>query len=346
VRIAVHAPSVAPGGRLERAVLGLGARGHALAVAGRLPARSRLAEAGGRAAGAGRPVDAVVGGTRPLGAFALAALRQAQAVVLGLEADAHASWGLLERWAWARFRAAGVIDEAEAARFAAAVREDERERFALWPDDAGEARPATSPDTSVLERACERALARSVAGPGRSALFVDRDGTLIEERDHLADPAGVALLPGVARALREARTLGHPVVAVSNQAGVGRGLFPESRVHEVMARLRELLRREGVELDAVRFCPHAPDAGCDCRKPGARLLREAAEDLRLDLAASVMVGDKGVDVGAGRAAGTAAVLVLTGHGGREAAAGSGADADAVVADLPEAVRWFLSRGPG
>jgi histidinol-phosphate phosphatase family protein len=150
----------------------------------------------------------------------------------------------------------------------------------------------------------------------------------------------------VAGALREARARGLPVVVVSNQAGVGRGLYPERRVHAVMARLRALLRREGVELDAVRHCPHAPDAGCDCRKPGTRLLREAAGDLRLSLADSVMVGDKALDVGAGHGAGAAGVLVLTGHGAAEAAAGAGAGADAVLADLPAAVHWFLARAGG
>jgi histidinol-phosphate phosphatase family protein len=344
VRLAVHAPSVAPGSRLERAVRGLADRGHLLRVAGRPPAGSPLAGAGG-APGPDDALDVVIGGGRPLGAFALAATRHAHAVVLGLDAAAHARWGVAERWGWSRFRAAGVIEEAESAAFLAAVGEEERERLALWPAGTDGSEPSAHPDTGVLERACERALARSVAGPGRAALFVDRDGTLIEERDHLSDPDGVALLPGVAGSLREARAQGHPVVVVSNQAGVGRGLFPETRVHAVMARMRELLRREGVELDAVRHCPHAPEAGCDCRKPGARLLREAADDLRLDLAASVMIGDKQLDVGAGHAAGAAGVLVRTGHGASEAAAGAGSGADAVLAGLPEAVRWFLSRAP-
>jgi D-glycero-D-manno-heptose 1,7-bisphosphate phosphatase len=127
-------------------------------------------------------------------------------------------------------------------------------------------------------------------------------------------------------------------VVISNQAGVGRGLFPESRVHEVMARVRTLLRADGVELDAVRHCPHAPEAGCDCRKPGTRLFREAAEDLRLSLKQSVMVGDKWIDVEAGRAAGGAGVLGAHGHGAEESrqerAPGEGADA--VCADLAEA----------
>jgi len=218
---------------------------------------------------------------------------------------------------------------------------------ALWPPEPdADTRASVAPATGLLERVCERAIARRAAGPGRAALFLDRDGTVIAERHHLSDPDGVELLPGVATALRAARGLGHPLVLISNQAGVGRGLFPESQVHAVMARVRARLRAEGVELDAVRHCPHAPEAGCDCRKPAPRLLREAAADLRVSLPDSVMVGDKWIDVDAGRAAGTAAILVRTGHGAGEErlprAAGA-PRADAVCDDLPAAVRWFLAR---
>jgi histidinol-phosphate phosphatase family protein len=347
MRLALHAPGIAPGSRLELAVAGLAARGHTLRLSGRAPAGSRLPElvAAGARDAAEDPVDVVVGGPRPFGAFLLASLANAQAVVLALEAAAHARWGLLERWGWSRARAAGVIAESDAAAFIASLPEEERERVALWSGAPPGREASTHPDTSVLERACERSLARAVAGPGRAALFVDRDGTLIEERDHLSDPEGVVLLPGVARSLREARAQGHPVIVISNQAGVGRELFPETRVHEVMARLRSLLRREGVELDAVRFCPHAPETGCDCRKPGPRLLLEAAEDLRVALPDSVMVGDKWLDVEAGRAAGARGVLVRTGHGATEAAAADPARADAVLPDLPDAVGWFLERAP-
>lgn len=178
----------------------------------------------------------------------------------------------------------------------------------------------------------------------RPAVFLDRDGTLIEEKHHLAEPHEVSLIPGVAESLRAVRAQGHPVVVISNQAGVGRGLFPESRVHAVMARLRQLLRAEGVELDAVRFCPHAPDAGCDCRKPGGRLLRDAAHDLRISLRDSVMVGDRWIDVDAGRAAGATGVLVRTGYGREEEREGAAVGrTDPVLDDLPAAARWFLDR---
>jgi D-glycero-D-manno-heptose 1,7-bisphosphate phosphatase len=353
MRLAVHAPSIAAGSRIERAAAGLAARGHALLAVGGAPGPlSPLAAL--EAAGAADDVDVVLGGPRALAAAWWAARLRARALLLALEPDTHRRWGPLERWAWGVMGSHGVVEEADAGYFLEHVAEAERERLALWPagDQVLEAHgpggaapePVTHPDTTVLERACERALARRAAGPGRAALFVDRDGTVIEQRHYLSDPEDVVLLPGTGEALRAVRANGHPVVVISNQAGVGRGLFPESSVHAAMARLRRLLRAEGVELDAVRHCPHAPEAGCDCRKPGGRLLREAADDLRISLRDSVMVGDKWIDVDAGRAAGATGVLVRTGYGAEEERAdASRASGERIADDLASAARWFLAR---
>ena len=350
MRIAVHAPSIPVGGRLEHALRGLAARGHELRIAGAIAAGSALEALRGPGEHSfGRwEAEVAVGGSRSGGALWLAALRGARAVVLELDARDHRAWNPLVRWGWSLLGGYGLVSEPDVAAFLERVGEEERERLAIWPAEPAPGEPSTHPDTSVLERACERALARRSAGPARAALFVDRDGTLIEERHHLSDPAGVTLVPGVAEALRDARAQGHPVVLISNQAGVGRGLFPESQVHAVMARVRVLLRARGVELDAVRHCPHAPEAGCDCRKPGTKLLREAADDLRLSLPHSAMVGDKWIDVEAGRAVGGAGVLVLTGHGAEEARRPRAATeaADAVCPDLSAAVQWFLERTSG
>jgi D-glycero-D-manno-heptose 1,7-bisphosphate phosphatase len=179
----------------------------------------------------------------------------------------------------------------------------------------------------------------------RPFVFLDRDGTLVREIGYLADPADLELLPGAAAAIREARAAGLPVVVVSNQSGVGRGLFPLARVHEAMARLRVLLRARDAEPDAIYFCPHRPEADCACRKPRVGLLRRAAEDLVLDLEHSVMIGDKRLDAATGRAAGGRGVLVRTGYGREEERADPGADGtpDAVCGDAAEAVHWFLTR---
>lgn len=333
MKLLVHSPSLRAGHRMHLAIAGLVARGHDVHWTG-------------RERGVTPEVDVVLGGPHAFGPAWLAALARARVLVLALEGARHRAWNPFEHWLWAVAGGYGLIEAGDVAAFLAQVPEHERERLALWAAEAVAAEPELHADTAVLERLCERALARRMAGPGRSAFFVDRDGTLIAERHHLADPDGVELLPGVAEALRTVRTAGHPVVLISNQAGVGRGLFPEAHVHRVMARLRQLLRAQGVELDAVRYCPHAPGEGCDCRKPGTRLLREAADDLRLSLPHSVMVGDKWIDVEAGHAVRAAGVLVRTGHGALEvtaARAANAAPAELVCEDLPAAARWFLAQ---
>ena len=216
----------------------------------------------------------------------------------------------------------------------------------------GEEPPPTEPDVGHpdverLERACERLVARQRGRAPRAAVFLDRDGTLVVERGYLARSEDIELLPGVAAALRSLQATGFALVVVSNQSGVGRGLFPLSRVFEAMARLRVLLRAEGVELDGVYFCPHRPEAGCGCRKPSAELLRQAAANLGLSLRDSVMLGDKLLDVETGHAAGSRGVLLRSGYGRDEEhrwAAGDGHPApDLVADDLPAALEWLLER---
>ena len=329
---------------MERAALGLAARGHLVLAAGRTPEGSALA--GLARARPGAEADVMLGGARAFPAAWWAARLRARALVLALEPEAHARWGPLDRWAWSLMAGHGLVEESASEDFVSRTSASEQERLAIWPAaDAGlDAAPSTLAETAVLERACERALARSTAGPGRAALFVDRDGTVIREREYLSEPHAVELLPGVAVALRQVRTAGHPVAMITNQAGVGRGLFTEARLWEVMARMRELLRAQGVELDTVRVCPHAPDAGCDCRKPKTRLLREAADDLRISLRDSAMVGDRWIDVDAGLGVGAAGVLVRTGYGaGEERLGADRPPANAVLDDLAAAARWFLDR---
>lgn len=135
------------------------------------------------------------------------------------------------------------------------------------------------------------------------AVFLDRDGTLIEDVGYLSDPDGVQLLPGAAEALRALRADGFLLALVSNQSGIGRGLITTDEADAVHRRVVEVLARQGVTIDDARYCPHGPDDGCACRKPLPGLLHDAAGALDIDLAASVMVGNTEADVGAGRAAG-------------------------------------------
>ncbi len=162
--------------------------------------------------------------------------------------------------------------------------------------------------------------------PTRPAVFLDRDGTLVEEVPYLHDPGRVVLLPGAA-ALGGLAAAGYALVVVTNQAGVARGLLDEAAVEAVHRRLAELLAGVGVRLDAVLHCPHHPEGtvpgyarACRCRKPGPGMLEVAAGRLGLDLAASWLVGNHPADVGAAQAAGVSAAVRDYRAGGRPAAA--------------------------
>jgi histidinol-phosphate phosphatase family protein len=139
-------------------------------------------------------------------------------------------------------------------------------------------------------------------GSSRGALFVDRDGTLIVDVGYPRDPALVEPLPGAIDALRELGSR-FALVIVSNQSGIGRGLIAEAEARAVHDRVIDVFRRGGVEFAGAYYCPHAPDAGCMCRKPAPGLLLDASRELGLDLTTSVMIGDKASDIAAGRTAG-------------------------------------------
>lgn len=146
-------------------------------------------------------------------------------------------------------------------------------------------------------------------------ILLDRDGTLIEERHYLSDPALVALIPGVAAPMRRLAGLGCRFYLASNQSGIGRGLFSEDDYRRVHARLVELLLAEGIVLGGAAHCPHSPEDECGCRKPRTGLWRELAANFGLSPKRTVMIGDKVADIRFGQAIGCAeTVLVLTGHG--------------------------------
>jgi len=175
----------------------------------------------------------------------------------------------------------------------------------------------------------------------RPGILIDRDGTLIEERNYLADPAGVELFPGVAEAIAAVNRAGVPIAIVSNQSGIGRGYFTEDDLAAVERRVQEGLAAAGARLDGLYHCPHAPADDCGCRKPAPGLAEQAARDQELDLGSSFVIGDKRADVELGRAVGATAILVRTGYG-REAEA-NGLAADRVFDDLPAALAWVLQQ---
>jgi D-glycero-D-manno-heptose 1,7-bisphosphate phosphatase len=182
-----------------------------------------------------------------------------------------------------------------------------------------------------------------VAAPARKRFVIlDRDGTLIVERNYLADPAGVELLPGAAAGLRLLREAGLGLVVVTNQSGVGRGLFSEQTLGRIHDRLRELLTSESVTLDGVFYCPHTPDDACGCRKPKAELVERAAREFGFEPHDSFVIGDNVVDVELGRTIGATTILVETGYG-RTVARNGTARPDFVVADLKAAAGLIAAR---
>jgi D-glycero-D-manno-heptose 1,7-bisphosphate phosphatase len=181
---------------------------------------------------------------------------------------------------------------------------------------------------------------------GRAAVFLDRDGTLIEDRHYPRDPDQVRLLPGAADAVRRLNAAAIPAVVVTNQSGIARGLLTEADYAATTRRLDELLAAAGARLDGHYHCPHLPDVTgpCDCRKPGPLLYERAARELDLDLAASWWVGDRERDLGAADRFGGRAILVLTGAGLDESREPR-AVPRGTAADLPAAVARILAVRP-
>jgi D-glycero-D-manno-heptose 1,7-bisphosphate phosphatase len=154
------------------------------------------------------------------------------------------------------------------------------------------------------------------------AVFIDRDGTLITERNYLADPEGVELVPGAVEALADLRRMGFALVTVTNQSGIALGLYREADYHAVAERLARILDDAGVPLDDAQYCPHHPDVDgpCDCRKPGTGMYLRSAARLGVDPAASYYIGDKVTDVLPALALGGRGILVRTGYGAEHEAA--------------------------
>lgn len=190
-------------------------------------------------------------------------------------------------------------------------------------------------------------------------IFLDRDGTLNEEVHYLHRPEDLVLLPGVPEALRSLKEAGYRLVVVTNQAGVARGYYPESDVKKLHDYMNEQLRPLGAEIDRFFYCPHHPEHGigayktvCRCRKPETGMFELAEREYEIDRAHSWMIGDKLIDVEAGRRYGVHTVLVGTGYGAevhreqlcRQQAdgAGEGLPYDIYTKTLADAARAILA----
>jgi D-glycero-D-manno-heptose 1,7-bisphosphate phosphatase len=159
-------------------------------------------------------------------------------------------------------------------------------------------------------------------------VFLDRDGTLLEDRDYAFELADYAPLANAYAAVARLRAAGFVPIVLTNQSGIGRGRFRASDYARFEAHFLADFAAHGAALEACYHCPHAPEAGCACRKPGTGLALRAAREHALDLAASVVIGDKASDVALARNLGCRAALVLTGQGEAQSAR--------VPADTPRA----------
>lgn len=177
----------------------------------------------------------------------------------------------------------------------------------------------------------------------RRALFLDRDGVINVDHGYVHRPDQVQWVDGVFELVRAARDRGRAVVVVTNQAGIGRGLYTEADFEALTAWMHDAFADAGTSLDAVYHCPHHPEHGlgpyrldCSCRKPRPGMLLRARDELHLDLPGSVLVGDKSSDVEAGRAAGVG-INLLFAPSGAPAARESGA---AAIGALREAITYL------
>jgi histidinol-phosphate phosphatase family protein len=183
-----------------------------------------------------------------------------------------------------------------------------------------------------------------------AAVFLDRDGTLIEEVGYLDRPERITLYPFAIDAIRALNRGGVRIVMITNQSGVARGFFTEAVVEECHRHIADVLRQGGAHIDAYYYCPHHPDgrvAGyavrCECRKPGRALVDRAVQELGVDPAHSFTVGDRWVDISLARTIGARGILVRTGYGaGEEHRPTPGVDAEAIVDNLAAAASWVLA----
>lgn len=211
----------------------------------------------------------------------------------------------------------------------------------------------------MAERQARRLSPREEGAPrggvGRKDVFLDRDGTLVEEVHYLRAIEQLRVYDWTPAALRLLREAGFALVVVTNQAAVARGIIDEAFVHHTHDVLTSRLAADGVGFEAIYYCPHHPDGivepyrlVCECRKPSPGLLHRAADEHHLDLASSFVVGDRWLDVELAERAGARGILVRTGHGAREAETPPPAHVHpaAVVATLLEAAEWIVRENEG
>ena len=180
------------------------------------------------------------------------------------------------------------------------------------------------------------------------AVFLDRDGTIIEDSGYINSPEQIKFIPGSIEAIKKLNEAGYKVVIISNQAGIARELLSENMLQTIDKIIHREVLSGGGHIDASYYCPHHPEHGvypykqdCECRKPHPGLIKKAVKDQDLELAGSFMGGDKSSDIETGKRAGVKTVFVRTGHGQNEEKKLK-EKPDHIANNLPEAVRWILN----
>ena len=170
------------------------------------------------------------------------------------------------------------------------------------------------------------------------AVFLDRDGTVARDVNYCRRVEDFHILSTVPEAINLLNEKGFKVVIITNQSGIARGYFNEETLAEIHRKLEDELARHGAHIDAIYYCPHHPDEGCGCRKPGTALFHRAAGELDIEFGNSYMVGDTQMDIDAGRKSGCRTVLVTTGpKGGKDIVE----PADYTAHNLLEAAQWII-----
>ncbi len=184
-----------------------------------------------------------------------------------------------------------------------------------------------------------------------NAVFIDRDGVINKEVDHLRDASQLVLLPNVGKAIKRINDLNIPAIIVTNQSSVARGFITEHQLHIIHKALLELLEETGAFIDGIYYCPHHPEIGsygykmqCTCRKPNHGMLLKAAEEFNIKLDSSTMIGDSISDMKAAWNAGCKSILVSTGHGqkAKQLLEHEENTPDYIANDLSDAINWLIT----
>ena len=186
----------------------------------------------------------------------------------------------------------------------------------------------------------------------KKAVFLDRDGTINKEANYLSHPGQIELISGSAEGIKLLNENGFTVVVITNQSGVARGIIEEEKLPLIKDRLCCLLEEKGAKIDGYYYCPHYPDGKiekyalkCDCRKPEPGMLRQAAEDLDIELKGSYVVGDKACDLKLGKNVGAVAIMVRTGYGESEVE-NYEPSPDYIAENLFDAAQWIIKNNLG